>query len=60
MRLKNSILIVRTRPSVFYSAAHYALSGTDVRDLKKYSNGMTSSDTCYVDDVDSKVKGTNA
>lgn len=55
-----NVLIVRTRPLVFYNAAHYALSDTAVRDLEKYSNGMTSSDTCYVDDVDSKVKGTNA
>jgi hypothetical protein len=34
------------------------LAGTDVRDLEKYSNGMTSIDMCYVDDDGSKVKGT--
>jgi len=45
---------------VLYIAAYYAVPGTDVRDLEKYSNGLTSIDTCYVDAVGSKVKGTNA
>ena len=58
--LQNSILIIRTWPLVFYIATHYALPGTDVRDLEKYSNGLTSIDTCYVDAVGSKVKGTSA
>jgi hypothetical protein len=44
---------------VFYIASHYALPGIDVRDLEKYSHGLTSIDTCYVDAVGSKVKGTN-
>lgn len=60
MWLQNSILVIRTWPLVLYIATHYALLSTDVRDLEKYSNGLTSIDTCYVDAIGSKVKGTNA
>jgi hypothetical protein len=45
---------------MFYIATHYALPGTDVRDLEKYSHELTSVDTSYVHAVGSKVKGINA
>lgn len=58
MWTQNSVFIIITWLLVFYIAAHYAVSGTDVRDLEKHRSGMTSIDTCFVDDDGSEVTGT--